>query len=941
MELQKGQTATARQMATEAFDPRWGVEAEAAQVLRSIDAEEFNQKLLVASRTFDAGMSAYQRGDYSQAGTIFRTIDPRLLPAEKQARLKEVMMTAGMQPAAVTQAQFAAGQASVAQASPPAGSQPGRAHISDRGPAEKPMTNADFAQQVRAMNEVKFQKLRADGVELVKNATNQFKAGQTDQALNSMRDYLSHVQESGLDADHVALLKNPVESRMRQLETVKNQRDFEKMQQEARNSKSQTMERLRLAEEDKQKQMVELNKQYQALFHEGKYQEAEVVAMRMHDLDPNDQTAALSVAQARMQEDVTKANKQKQQKDDYVEKMLTATEVFGEAVGTKNPVAYDNEIFKYGKNRKPLGDIGVTHARDEKEREIYRKLDQPIGSVDFKDTSLRQILEDLQGMTGINIVPDESALQEAGISLDRPMSKHLENIALKSVLNLVLRDVHLTYVVRDQVLNITTEEHARGRMVTKVYQVADLVIPVENASVPSAAEMLHTTPQAVGEPNLKLGGGSTPWLGPNSMSNGQPVSQSQMGGNVMTSQPTVTKKGPTGTIEETLMNLIKSAIAPQSWASVGGQATIDFYPLGMALIINQTPDIQEQIGELLAALRRLQDQEVAVEVRFITIAESFYEEIGLNFNINIQNNQPRYAPQLVSQQFQPAGQINNFSPRRFLTGLTPGGSFTQDLSIPITNSSFGMAVPPFGQFPNNPGSNGGLSMGLAFLSDIQVFMFMEAAQGDQRTNVMSAPKLTLFNGQTSVLTVTDMQFFVTNVSVVQAGGQVIFVPFNTPIPTGGIIMTIQATISADRRYVRMNMTPTLTNLASANVALFPMTTFITPIFEGGAVGQPVPFTQFLQQPVIDTVGVLTTVNVPDGGTVLLGGLKRLSEGRNEFGPPILSKIPYIDRLFKNVGYGREAESLMMMVTPRIIIGEEEEERQVGPATTVAPAAAQR
>jgi general secretion pathway protein D len=74
--------------------------------------------------------------------------------------------------------------------------------------------------------------------------------------------------------------------------------------------------------------------------------------------------------------------------------------------------------------------------------------------------------------------------------------------------------------------------------------------------------------------------------------------------------------------------------------------------------------------------------------------------------------------------------------------------------------------------------------------------------------------------------------------------------------------------------------------------------------------------------------VQTTVNVPDGGTVLMGGLKRLSEGRNEYGPPILSKIPYLDRLFKNTAYGRDTESLLMMVTPRVIINEEEEQRQV-------------
>ena len=67
------------------------------------------------------------------------------------------------------------------------------------------------------------------------------------------------------------------------------------------------------------------------------------------------------------------------------------------------------------------------------------------------------------------------------------------------------------------------------------------------------------------------------------------------------------------------------------------------------------------------------------------------------------------------------------------------------------------------------------------------------------------------------------------------------------------------------------------------------------------------------------------MSVPDGGSVLLGGIKRLKEGRKMAGVPILNKIPYVSRLFKNSGVGRETESLMLMVTPRIIIQEEEEE----------------
>ena len=94
---------------------------------------------------------------------------------------------------------------------------------------------------------------------------------------------------------------------------------------------------------------------------------------------------------------------------------------------------------------------------------------------------------------------------------------------------------------------------------------------------------------------------------------------------------------------------------------------------------------------------------------------------------------------------------------------------------------------------------------------------------------------------------------------------------------------------------------------------------------GGGMGGGGGGTLTVQQPIQQILNVTTTVSVPDGGTVLLGGVKRLREGRKMSGVPILNKIPYISRLFKNSGVGRETESIMLMVTPRIIIQEEEEE----------------
>src|SRR5205085_2127722 len=102
----------------------------------------------------------------------------------------------------------------------------------------------------------------------------------------------------------------------------------------------------------------------------------------------------------------------------------------------------------------------------------------------------------------------------------------------------------------------------------------------------------------------------------------------------------------------------------------------------------------------------------------------------------------------------------------------------------------------------------------------------------------------------------------------------------------------------------------------------PFTTQVSPL-EGGP---PVPFTQHIQQPKVNTLlDVDQTLHIPDGGTVLLGGCKVVRKKPCEFGPPVLSKIPYISRLFKNVGIESETEQVLLMVTARILASEEETE----------------
>ena len=62
---------------------------------------------------------------------------------------------------------------------------------------------------------------------------------------------------------------------------------------------------------------------------------------------------------------------------------------------------------------------------------------------------------------------------------------------------------------------------------------------------------------------------------------------------------------------------------------------------------------------------------------------------------------------------------------------------------------------------------------------------------------------------------------------------------------------------------------------------------------------------------------------------------RAGELRAKLERAVSSKTPLINRLFRNVGISRTSRSLMLMVTPRIVILEEEEERLGIPSTTPA------
>ncbi len=966
-ELRRGEVATARRLAEQAMigaqKGQPSVRDQAASLLRTIDAEEFNQKKLGTERAFEAAMAAFRRREYGRSSAVIASLDLRMLNVEQQGRLREISLTPEMATGAAMARQGTsatpngsatptAGKtgpttgivrtAVSGQASPnpvpgalalnttgdlPPVSAPGKGTASDSG-------DGGLLDQHKARQQILMDKLRRDAIEVQREASDKFRAGQQDEAMEKLQDFLTVLNEEKLESNQVSGLRRPIESRLSSYRLMKAQSDLSAGRVASRLNGQERVNASRKAEELKLKNVEKLMKDFNDAIKAAKYVEAEGYASRVLEIDPDNTAAGAGVTIARMQRRVNDAKGLKDRKEQMNLELLNTAEDPGSTDAITKGVGFNKERWNQAKGRTPLSAIEQGRPTPA-EKAIERSMLTPI-NISFENTPLKSVLDELRDMHAINIVPDMQALNEAGVHLESPITMKLERIALKSALNLILHQVKLTYIIKDDVLQITTQEHAQGKQRRWTYPVADLVIPIENGT-PSKTPFDRPNAAA------NAAGTTTPYSGPNGMAGGAPVgtSSSSSQGSSGSSLPTgnngggtnATKNRRANTQEEQLIQLITRSIATRTWSDMGGQATIEYHPMTMALIVNQTTDIHEQIQDLLASLRRLQDQEVAVEVRFISVTEDFFERIGVNFNVNIlaDKSNRRFEPGLLSNNFvsDPTRFINGFNPGNFLAGLTPAGTLTPDLNIPITNNSFLQAIPTFGGYA--PG--GGLSLGLAFLSDIQVFLFMEAVQGDTRANVMQAPKLTMFNGQTATLNVSEDQNYLTGIQLtnVAGTGQYAFVPQFQAFPNQSVFLTIAPVISSDRRFVRINLQPSLTNIVPSTVqAQVPIA---VPIFTandtGLGSGQPILVTQYVQTPAFTTVSVDTTVVVPDGGTVVMGGLKRLAESRNEFGPPILSKIPYINRLFKNVGYGRTTESLLIMVTPRIIIQEEEETIQTG------------
>jgi general secretion pathway protein D len=683
-----------------------------------------------------------------------------------------------------------------------------------------------------------------------------------------------------------------------------------------------------------QDKIAELVEDFNSLLEEERFAEAEVIAKQVRELKPDSPISRTLMLKSRFirrtqQQDAIDSDAE----DGYV-RALQSVDQSRIPFDDREPLLF-GDAQRWNDMSKTRGEMLETQRRrlSPVEMQIQNALKTQV-EVKFNSRPLSEVLDTLGSLAGINIYADVEGMSVEGVTSNTPVSITLtQPISLKSALHLILNPLRLSYVVQHEVLRITSEQARDSNVYPEVYNVADLVISIPNF-VPGYNVGL---PSAIREAHRALGYGGVPQpasMSPMTIASSDAMQSASMSSSVLAQTSAYGMLPNTGTRPsrspspgaaggaamadfDTLIELITSTIAPDSWDAVGGPGAVESFPTNLSLVISQTQDVHDQIADLLEQLRRLQDLQVTIEVRFITLQDNFFERIGVDFDFDIDDN----VAQLPGDDAGPSVSI----------GLDAAGNPTADLDMSFTQGGFGLTAPAFGGFQAANAAN----IGFAILSDIEAFFLLEAAQGDSRSNVLQAPKVTLFNGQQASVNDTSQRPFVT--SLIPVVGD--FAAAHQPVIvvlSEGTSLTVQAVVSSDRRFVRLTLQPVFSQIGAVDTFTFTGSTTTntgsnTVDSEGNLTGQVdnnsiTTEGTTVQLPTFSFTTVSTTVSVPDGGTILLGGIKRLREGRNEQGIPMLSKLPYVNRLFKNVGIGREAQSLMLMVTPRIIIQEEEEER---------------
>ncbi len=201
------------------------------------------------------------------------------------------------------------------------------------------------------------------------------------------------------------------------------------------------------------------------------------------------------------------------------------------------------------KTARRLKTVELTDA----EKKIIEALNKPV-NVNWNGRPLDEALQDLSNEFDQKLFLDKRAIEDLGIDLRKGVNLQANGVSARTVLRQVLASQGLTFVIKDQVIQVTDVEKAKNMLTTRVYYLGDVV-------------------QGVG-----------------------PFAGALTWGPYVDFQQTMTNV-------DTIVKAITTSIDPLCWKERGGPCSVTFHFPSMSIIVRASAEVHATIGSKMGGGR--------------------------------------------------------------------------------------------------------------------------------------------------------------------------------------------------------------------------------------------------------------------------------------------------------------------------------------------------
>ena len=310
-----------------------------------------------------------------------------------------------------------------------------------------------------------------------------------------------------------------------------------------------------------------------------------------------------------------------------------------------------------------------------------------------------------------------------------------------------------------------------------------------------------------------------------------------------------------------------------------------------SLIVSSSAQYFDQIVQIVEALDA-QPPEVVIQALIVEVTLDSTDEFGIELGLQ---DPLLLARSLVATT---TGGVTSVA-----TSGTPGLNFNNP-AVPLGNNNYA------GARPGNVATQGisNFSLGRSN-SDLGFGGFVFSAQSDAVSVLLRA----LASRRTvQVLSRPQVRATHNNQASVNVGQNV---PLTTGVTQNGLNTNPQITYT--KTGITLTVTPRITPDGMIAMNVFAQKSQLSdigvPIFINATTGDSI------ESPVINESTATTTVNVPNGQTIVIGGMITKSDSTLERKVPWLGDLPIVGRAFRYDGTTSSRTELLIFLTPRIIL----------------------